>query len=210
MIRTSVWILSLAFLVLGCSGNKDGDKSPADESKAKQLPVASDVGPDWSKRQIAPVSAVVDGVAFTVSLPDKLKQEIKKSDGTYPGYVTWTDAVNPLDAPVFTVQLDTFPPSTLEQAARSLMGMKKDRTVTVKEKLTDGFLVAAEEPSKKFLHVQVWRFYPKGAKGAKQKVVHFSIVHRTSAAMPHIEPLRAWFIKVARSFEVTPKAAPAK
>ncbi len=188
--------LGLVVLVAACACSSSKDDNAFSKDKGTSSPAAPKLTGDWSKRATKPVNDVVDGIKFTVSLPDRLSREVKQADDTFPGYVTWQHKGNFFDMPGFTAQIDGMPPSDLESAARELKGLRNDRTIHLKQKLADGYLVASHEKANAFLHVKIWRKHSSG------KLVGFSIMQRNSEGIPNFDAQRGWMLNVARSFKV--------
>src|SRR5688572_22949105 len=97
---TVVFLGALALLTPACDSKPEAepksdakpDKAKTDEKKApapEESPIDKPSA-DWPTLALTKVDDEVDGIKFSISLPaDKLKREVKASDGTFPGYVTW-------------------------------------------------------------------------------------------------------------------------
>jgi hypothetical protein len=210
--------LTAAFLVLGlaCDKKEAPDEKASEDAKAEAKDEAKDAAKDadevaakadeidpskpsadWPKQPLAKVEDEVDGVKFTIALPEKLRREVKESDGTFPGYVTWNGA-NPLMDPTFTVQIDSFPPADLDAAARKVDTHPQPAEVARKEQLPDGgMLLSFTETSKKFVSVRAWQ-----TSASTQKVVRVTLQVRDSQPIPNLDELRPWMESVASSFAV--------
>lgn len=169
--------------------------APAKDAKpaAKPAPAPEPTPVDWAKQAVKPTSVEVDGQKFQVSVPDGLKLEIKKGDGTFPGYANWTSNAS-FDDPSFTVQAVEFPPRDLDDAARKLETGKYK--TTVKEAVDGGFLVAVMEDSKEYLHVELVK------KGKTDKWYRFSIMQRTSKPMTNLDATQAWMLATVKTFVI--------
>jgi hypothetical protein len=194
-------------LTSACDGGKEGEpKSAEDEAakpdKAKAEASAPEESPidkpsaDWPTLALTKIDDEVDGIKFSISLPtDKLKREVKASDGTFPGYVTWNGA-NFLMDPSFTVQLDSFPPTDLEKAAR--LSHPHPAEVTRQEELPGGgYLVSFIEKNKEFVSVRAWRTSPTA-----NKVVRVTLQVRNTGGIANLDALRPWMETVASSLVV--------
>lgn len=209
LLRTSTLVLlgSLTMLAPACD-----DGSKADDPKSAAQPEKSDKteekaptpeeapinkpSADWPTLATTKVDDEVDGLKFSISLPsDKLKREVKLTDGTFPGYVTWNGA-NFLMDPSFTVQIDSFPPADLEKAAA--LRHPQPAEVVRKEALEGGgFLVSYIESSKEFLKVRAWRTSP-----STSKVLSVTIQVRNVGGIENLDTLRPWLETVASSLVV--------
>jgi len=156
----------------------------ADAPKLEEVPE-----PKWSTVAIEPTSVEVDGQKLTVSVPKDLKLEVKPGDGTFPGYANWTWP-HSFDGPSFTVR-EVSMVRDLAAAVRSIEGGKYK--ATHQEELDGGFLVAATEDTKKYIHVE----YTK--KGPADKWYQYSVMQRTSEPIADIEALQAWMIAAAKT-----------
>ena len=137
------------------------------------------------------IQETVDGIPFSVELPEHrlYKKEIKKNDGTFPGYVTWNMGFR--DGPGFTVQPVDFPAS-VESLKDGLLG--SGQTVTLAEALPDGGLLqVVDEDTKKYYQVTMYR------KTAAGKGVRFSVSDRRRDPIPGYDSEKAWAITVAKS-----------
>jgi hypothetical protein len=192
-------VCSVALTSTGCKKKDDSstskETSSASRPSGRKGPGPGKTAADWSNKPLKPVADKVDGVGFTVDLPDGLKREEKKSDGTFPGYVTWNAKGNPFIAPGFTVQIDAMPPPNLESAARSGMALNPKLVVSRKEPIPTGFLVTHHEKSKKFISVKAWR------KTSSGKFLRISVTQRNSNPIPNFEAQRGWMEKVAKSMK---------
>jgi hypothetical protein len=170
---------------------KTGDKAPAPEESPIDKPSA-----DWPTLALTKIDDEVDGLKFSISLPtDKLKREVKASDGTFPGYVTWNGA-NFLMDPSFTVQIDSFPPTDLERAAK-LMHPQPAEVVRQEALEGGGFLVSFIETNKEFVSVRAWRTSP-----STNKVLRVTLQVRNSGGIKNLDALRPWMETVASSLVV--------
>src|SRR5262249_31509146 len=141
---TFVFLGSLTLLTLACDAKQDAEPksdAKAEKAKAEEKKPAPEESPidkpsaDWPTLALTKVDDEVDGIKFSLSIPsDKLKREVKVSDGTFPGSVTWNGA-NFLMDPSFTVQIDSFPPSDLAAAAREAETHPQPAEVTRQEAL---------------------------------------------------------------------------
>jgi hypothetical protein len=202
-------VLLCSFVWLAaCDGDKpaDGESKDAgksDKAEAAKPAVANEESPfeapsaDWPTLALSKVDDAVDGLAFSISLPvDKLKKEVKPSDGTFSGYVTWNGAS--FVDPSFTVQIDSLPPADLAAAARGVKMHPQPAEVTRQEELEGGgFLVSYIETSKQFVSVRAWRTSP-----STNKVVRVTLQMRNSKPIANIDALRGWMETVAISFTV--------
>lgn len=206
--KTSDNRLAVALALVVCAGpagagckkepspsNKAASEKPAGKAAgvAKKPPGPAETPADWSGKPLAPVNDQVDGAAFAVHLPDGLKREEKKSDGTFPGYVTWNAKGNPFIAPGFTVQLDAMPPASLASAASQSTILNPKLVVSRKEAIPGGFLVTVHEPEKRFIKVTAWR------KTGAGKHLRITVTQRNSNAIPNFAAQRGWMEKVAKS-----------
>ena len=170
---------------------KTEDKAPAPEESPIDKPSA-----DWPTLALTKIDDEVDGLKFSISLPtDKLKREVKASDGTFPGYVTWNGA-NFLMDPSFTVQIDSFPPTDLERAAK-LMHPQPAEVVRQEALEGGGFLVSFIETNKEFVSVRAWRTSP-----STNKVLRVTLQVRNSGGIKNLDALRPWMETVASSLVV--------
>jgi hypothetical protein len=174
----------------------DAEAKPEPEAKPDEVD-PSKPSADWAKEALTKVEDEVDGIKFSIELPANLKREVKASDGTFPGYVTW-NGPNPFMDPSFTVQIDAFPPADLEAAARKVETHPKPAEVTRKEELPDGgMLLSYIETSKEFVNVRAWRTSP-----SSKKVVRVTVQLRSTGEIPDLDALRAWMEQVVSSFAV--------
>ncbi|PRQ07867.1 hypothetical protein [Enhygromyxa salina] len=214
IVRFQVVILALAVAsVAACDSQpkpaNDNDKAAA--AKPEAAPPAEDKASgddldpskpssDWPTVALTKVEDEVDGIAFSIELPPAellLPREVKKSDGTFPGYVTWNGR-NPLMDPSFTVQIDSFPPADLEALARKIKTHPQPAEITRQEQLEDGgMLLSFIETSKQFVSVRVWR-----TSATTQKVVRVTLQVRDVGPIPNLDALRPWMEQVASSFTV--------
>ena len=204
---TLVLLASLALLALACDSKeaepKSDAKSDKDKTEAKKAPAPEESpidkpSADWPTLALTKLDDEVDGIKFSLSLPaDKLKREVKVTDGTFPGYVTWNGA-NFLMDPSFTVQIDSFPPSDLAAAAREAETHSQPAEVTRQEALEGGgFLVSYVEKNKEFVSVRAWRTSP-----STSKVLRVNLQVRQTEPIPNLDALRAWMESVAISLVV--------
>lgn len=202
--RCVVLFGSLLLLAGACDGGSDreakstGDKTEKAEAK-KPAPEESPIdkpSADWPTLALTKVDDEVDGLKFSLSLPaDKLKREVKASDGTFPGYVTWNGA-NFLMDPSFTVQIDSLPPKDLESAAR--LTHPQPAEVTRQEALEGGgFLVSFIETNKEFVSVRAWKTSP-----STSKVLRVTLQTRNTGGIANLDTLRPWLETVASSLVV--------
>ena len=182
-------VACVALALLGCKGDakSSSDNHAADFDHPKV---------DWSHDAVSTVQDEVDGHHFAVDLPSGLKREAKKSDGTYPGYVTWTSP-NPFEGPSFTVRPieAAMLPSDWETVPMNDTALAPTQVVTEKALLAGGSYFVIEEPDKKFLEVSIYKKAPGGA-------LLFEIMQRTSAPMAAFDAERAWFLKIGRTLVV--------
>jgi hypothetical protein len=202
--KTALLVVSIISLVLGACDSKEEPKGQAADPGAK----GSDPGAkakaadpteedpyaviDFQALKRVVTQETVDGIAFTVELPEHrlYKKEIKKSDGTFPGYVTWQLGFR--DGPGFTVQPVDFPASA-ESLKDGLLG--PGQTVTLAEALPDGGLLqVVDEDTKKYFQVTVYR------KNAAGQGARFSVSERRRDPIPGYDAEKAWAITVAKSF----------
>jgi len=197
--KTAVLMLSIITMFLtvcSCGGEK---KSP---SKDPGKPTAGDPGNqdddnpnaviDWQGMKRVVIKETVDDIPFSVEIPEHrlLKKEIKKNDGTFPGYVTWSLGFR--DGPGFTVQPADFPASP-ESLKDRMHG--RGQTVTLAETLPDGGIISVvDEDTKKYYLIEVYR------KNAAGKSVRFSVSERRRDPIPGYDAEKAWAITVAKSF----------
>jgi hypothetical protein len=208
--RLSALVLlgSLTLLASACDGGKESEPKSADDKPAKPTAKGDEKKPapgespidqpsaDWPTLAITKVDDEVDGIKFSISLPsDKLKREVKASDGTFPGYVTWNGA-NFLMDPSFTVQIDSFPPTDLEKAAR-LMHAQPAEVVRQEALEGGGFLVSFIEKNQEFVSVRAWR-----TSAATSKVVRVTLQVRNTGGIKNLDTLRPWMETVASSLVV--------
>jgi hypothetical protein len=195
---------SLTMLAAACDGGSKTDETkPAAESdKTDEKTPAPEESPidkpsaDWPTLAITKVDDEVDGLKFSISLPsDKLKREVKASDGTFPGYVTWNGG-NFLMDPSFTVQIDSFPPTDLERAA-SLHHPQPAEVVRQEALEGGGFLVSFIEKNKEFVSVRAWRTSP-----TTNKVLRVTLQVRNTGGIKNLDTLRPWMESVASSLVV--------
>jgi hypothetical protein len=195
---------SLTMLAAACDGGSKTDETkPAAESdKTEEKTPAPEESPidkpsaDWPTLAITKVDDEVDGLKFSISLPsDKLKREVKASDGTFPGYVTWNGG-NFLMDPSFTVQIDSFPPADLERAA-SLHHPQPAEVVRQEALEGGGFLVSFIEKNKEFVSVRAWRTSP-----TTNKVLRVTLQVRNTGGIKNLDTLRPWMESVASSLVV--------
>jgi hypothetical protein len=203
---TFVLLGSLLLLASACDGGKDGEPKSADAkpetAKIDEKAPAPEESPidkpsaDWPTLALTKVDDEVDGIKFSISIPsDKLTREVKASDGTFPGYVTWNGA-NFLMDPSFTVQIDSFPPTDLEKAAR--LSHPHPAEVTRQEALEGGgFLVSFIETNKEFVSVRAWRTSPTA-----NKVLRVTLQVRNTGGIANLDTLRPWLETVASSLVV--------
>ncbi len=184
-------LLSLSLLALGFAGCSDKKGEPAQEEKNPFTTPSV----DWPTQPLSEsISESVDGIPFTVSLPASLKKEVKKTDGTLPGYVHWLGP-SPFMDPSFTVQPSTFPPKNLEAAIESA-GIPAEPTKVVASGPLEGggFYVSIVADSNQFLEVEGWQ--PTADKG----VVSFSTSVRHSDGIANTDALRLWMESVVKTF----------
>ena len=157
----------------------------------------SEFSRDWPSEPIAKVEAEIDGVGFSLSLPDKLGQEIQERDDETSPHVAWTTANSLLD-PSFVVTMPRFPPSDLESAATK--ASNKGREVVQQQSLDGGgFMVSVVEDTKKYVAVNAWQ--PTGTDG---KMLQLSVSVRSSKPLENLDALRAWLESVVGSFRTSP------
>ena len=167
--------------------------SACDTAATKESSPASPVPIDWSKQAVKPTSVEVDGQKFQVSLPDGLELEIKKGDGTFPGYANWTSSASH-DDPSFLVQSNEFPPRDLDDAVRKLESGKYK--ATVKDAVDGGFLVAVVDDPKELLKVELVK------KGKSGKWYGFSILQRARKPIANLDATQAWMLATVKTFVI--------
>jgi len=186
-------ILSMAFCA--CSSKKEAPEKAAEQDKPVSPP--SDDDPnlviDWQGLKRVVIQETVDGLACSVEIPEHrlLKKEVKKHDGTWPGYVTWSLGFR--DGPGFTVQPVDVYPASAESLQDGLHG--PGQTVTLVEALPDGgWLQVVDEDTKKYYQITVYR------KNAAGKGARFSVSERRRDPIPGYDAEKAWAVTVAKSF----------
>ena len=214
LLRLAIPLVGLLILAPACDkGSGEGDKTSktnddesdkkgaadkkgeADKPDEKDELDPSKPSKDWATEGLSKVEDKVDDIAFSIELPADLEKEVKASDDTFPGYVTW-NGPNPLMDPSFTVQVATFPPADLAAAARKVETHPNPAELARKEELEGGgFLVSFTETSKEFVNVRAWRTSP-----SSDKTVRVTIQTRASDPIENIDALRKWMEKVALSF----------
>jgi hypothetical protein len=198
MILRSVLVLS--FLALACDSSdatpstakseaKPVDARPADAKQAETPKVEEVPEPEWSSLAIEPTSVEVDGVKFKVSVPKDLKLEIKPAKGSFPGYANWTWP-HSFDGPSFTVR-EVSAPRDLAAAVRGVESGKYK--ATHQEEIDGGFLVAAIEDTKKYIHVEHTK------KGPGDKWYQYSVMQRTKEPIADIDARQAWMLAAAKT-----------
>jgi len=195
--KTAFLVVSILSLVCCACGSKDETKGQATDPGAKAKaadPTEEDPFAfiDFQALKRVVTQETVDGIAFTVELPEHrlYKKEIKKGDGTFPGYVTWQLGFR--DGPGFTVQPVDFPASA-ELLKDGLLG--RGQTVTLAEALPDGGLLqVVDEDTKKYFQITVYR------KNAAGKSARFSVSERRRDPIPGYDAEKAWALTVAKSF----------
>lgn len=163
---------------------KDDAKAKADKPKAEKIPE-----PQWATLAIEPTTVEVDGQKLEVSVPKDFKLEVKPAKGSFPGYANWTWP-HSFDGPSFTVR-EVLPPRDLAAAVRGIEGGKYK--ATHQEEIDGGFLVAAIEDTKKYVHVEHTK------KGPGDKWYQYSVMQRTREPMPDIEARQAWMLAAAKT-----------
>lgn len=165
------------------------DTKPEAKAKAAKPKVEEVPEPQWSTLAIEPTSVEVDGQKLKLSVPKDFKLELKPAKDSFPGYANWTWP-HSFDGPSLTVR-EVLPPSDLAAAVRSIEGGKYK--ATHQEELDGGFLVAAIEDTKKYVHVEHTK------KGPADKWYQYSLMQRTSEPMADIEARQAWMITAAKT-----------
>lgn len=190
-----------AFGATGCDSSAAKDAAPAADTKTEAKTEAKTDAkpkaeapkevpePKWSTVAIEPTSVEVDGQKLKVSIPKDLKLELKPTDGTFPGYANWTWP-HSFDGPSFTVR-EVLPVRDLAAAVRSVEAGKYQ--ATHQEELDGGFLVAAVEDTKKYIHVVHTR------KGPGDEWYQYSVMQRASKPLEDIEALQAWMIAAVKT-----------
>jgi hypothetical protein len=163
---------------------KPDAKPKADAPKVEEVPE-----PKWSTVAIEPTSVEVDGQKLKLSVPKDLKLEVKPADGSFPGYANWTWP-HSFDGPSFTVR-EVPMVRDLAAAVRGIEGGKYK--ATHQEEIDGGFLVAAIEDSKKYIHVEHTK------KGPGDKWYQYSVMQRTREPIADIEALQVWMIAAAKT-----------
>tara|TARA_R110002073_G_scaffold336295_2_gene531874 strand:+ start:26381 stop:26956 length:576 start_codon:yes stop_codon:yes gene_type:complete len=187
---------ALALLSILCALSCGNAKTNEDKGKAPEVSM-KEPSTDWASAPLQKISDIVDGVKFSVKLPDHLKREEKANHGTFPGYVTW-NGPNPFLDPTFTAQIPDFPPKDIAAAESSALRLGDPKEVLGKGELAGGgFFVSVAETTKKYLKVEAWR--PSASTG---KVVRFSIGTRSSEPIADLDKLRLWMESIVLSFEV--------
>lgn len=165
------------------------DAKPADEKKADKPKVEDVPEPQWSTVAIEPTTVEVDGQKFKLSLPKDMKLELKAAKGSFPGYANWRWP-HSFDGPSFTVR-EVSAPRDLAAAVRSVeIGKYK---ATHQEAFDGGFLVAAIEETKTYIHVDHTK------KGPADKWFQYSVMQRTKEPIADIDARQAWMIAAART-----------
>ncbi len=90
----------------------------------------------------------------------------------------------------FTVR-EVLPPRDLAAAVRSIEGGKYKSTH--QEAIDGGFLVAAIEDTKKYVHIEHTK------KGPADKWYQYSVMQRTREPMADIEARQSWMIAAAKT-----------
>ncbi|PKN24142.1 MAG: hypothetical protein CVU65_12615 [Deltaproteobacteria bacterium HGW-Deltaproteobacteria-22] len=198
--KTAILLLSILSMGTVACSSKGEKKDPGEGKSAKVAPVDNldDDDPskviDWQSIKRSVIKETVDGIPFIIEIPEHrlLKKEIKKNDGTFPGYVTWSLGFR--DGPGFTVQPADYPASE-ETLKESLLG--QGQSVTLVEALPDGgWLQVVDEDSKKYYLITVYR------KNAAGQSVRFSVSERRRNPIPGYDAEKAWAITVAKSFKL--------
>lgn len=200
--RLLATVLSLvAFGAIGCD-SKDAAKEPAPaadakaktdtktEAKPKAEAPKEVPEPKWSTVAIEPTSVEVDGQKVKVSVPKDLKLELKPAKDSFPGYANWTWP-HSFDGPSFTVR-EVSMPRDLAAAVNSVEVGNKYKA-THQEEIDGGFLVAAIEDTKKYIHVVHTK------KGPADKWYQYSVMQRTREPIADIEALQVWMIAAVKT-----------
>lgn len=194
----------LSLVVIGATGcDSAKEPTPAADGKAKtdtKIDTKTEAKPKaeapkeipepkWSTVAIEPTSVEVDGQKLKVSIPKDLKLELKPTDGTFPGYANWTWP-HSFDGPSFTVREVPM----LRDLAAAVSSVESGKyKATHQEEIDGGFLVAATEDTKKYIHVVHTK------KGPADKWYQYSVMQRTSKPIEDIEALQAWMIAAVKT-----------
>jgi hypothetical protein len=197
-----VFILFLSILSMGtlaCSSKAPGE-APAEGQSAMGAAAddPDDDDPrkviDWQGLKRRVIRDSVDGIAFSVEIPEHrlLKKEVRRHDGTFPGYVTWSLGFR--DGPGFTVQPEDYPASD-DILKNCLLG--RDQSVTLVETLPDdGWIQVVEEDTKKYYRITVYRKTPAG------QGVRYAVSERRRDPIPGYDAQKAWAITVAKTIRL--------
>lgn len=194
--KTALLVFSIISLFFcACSSKDEAKGKAADQSAKADKPAKDDPFEviDFQALKRVVVQETVDDIPFSVEIPEHrlYKKEIKKNDGTFPGYVTWNMGFR--DGPGFTVQPVDVYPASAESLQDGLHG--RGQTVTLVEALPNGgWLQVVDEDTKQYFQITVYR------KNAAGKGVRFSVSERRSAPIPGYDAEKAWAITVAKSF----------
>lgn len=172
------------------SADAKPDAKDAKDAKKPDVKAPEEVPePKWSTVAIEPTTVDVDGVKFALSVPKDLKLEVKPAKGSFPGYANWTWP-HSFEGPSFTVR-EVSAPRDLAAAVRSVESGKYK--ATVQEEIDGGFLVAAIEDTKQYIHVVHTK------KGPADKWYQYSIMQRTKAPIADIDALQTWMVAAVKT-----------
>jgi hypothetical protein len=193
MILRSALLLSMFSFACDSSESSSSaaksDPESADAKKADKPKVEDVPEPQWSTVAIAPTTVEVDGQKFKLSIPADLKLEIKAAKGSFPGFANWTWP-HSFDGPSFTVR-EVSAPRDLAAAVRGVESGKYK--ATHQEEIDGGFLVAAIEDTKKYIHVEHTK------KGPADKWYQYSVMQRTKEPIADIDARQAWMLAAAKT-----------
>ena len=103
-------------------------------------------GEDWTRRATKPVTATVDGVKFSIDLPEGMREKDAPEEVTFDFHVT-IDGEGYTKTPEFHVRTDKYGDKTLDDFVKN---WGKDVTVWLrKEAQPDGYLASYENPAYK-------------------------------------------------------------
>lgn len=189
-------------LLAACGG---GEATPAKKPEAP-APTRSS-GPELVDHSQAPLVATretIDGVSFSIELPDGLKREEKPAEK----WINWTfTAGNPFKEPSITVKLGdpVMSAKDLATMVRRATGMSQDKPPLVVAKQEElpggGFLVLVERSDGQYFKLEAQH-------RSGDKIVSCSVGQRTGTGRPDDVPVpsfaatKAWAEKLCLSLKI--------
>lgn len=203
MLRLLALTLALACRPTTAAPQASPEPAPAPESAPAPEPAAAPAGDpgDRSELPLARVRAAIDGLPFSLELPDGMKLE----QGTISAEWSFLD-VEPYTAPAVIVRREdsAVAPRDLDKLAQQVTALSLDKpplVVTTRSQLPDGgLLVTAGRSDGQYFTLQA--IHRRG-----EQVLRCQVIQRTGTGEPGERPIpafeatRAWAERICASLK---------